>query len=248
MRHTKDDKLSSTILNVKEYLRELHSISRFRIYHRDASSDRSARSRELVASHVIARNVEFMNLRATARTIEVGQAHCQDSCPRKKKKKKKERRGLAPKKAHVRAFAKSISAKGYSGRSNETDGQAATVRPPTSRVLRISNQLLPRQLKLNVLSTHPASPLPSPTTTIVNTTNVVVMVVVVAAIRTPRVLAVHGLQLRRALYEQDPLSIRGPSHPATLSRIIGPQGKRGRFGRLRKCAAPRRADALSALI
>jgi len=89
MRHTKDDKLSSTILNVKEYLRELHSISRFRIYHRDASSDRSARSRELVASHVIARNVEFMNLRATARTIEVGQAHCQDSCPRKKKKKRK---------------------------------------------------------------------------------------------------------------------------------------------------------------
>lgn len=60
---------------------------------------------------------------------------------------------------------------------------------------RISNQLLPRKLKLNVLSTHSASPLPSATTTIVITTNVVVVVV-----DTERAPA-HGLRLRRALCE-----------------------------------------------
>lgn len=144
-------------------------------------------------------NVEFANLRAKTRLIRIGQAHRRNSHKRALQQKKK-RRTVHRKKARVSAKI------GRDRRSQREDFPEDLTRPTVKLQLlarqwalpRISNQLLPRKLKLNVLSTHPTSPLPSATTTIAITTNIVVVVVDVE--RTPRVPA-HGLQLRRALCE-----------------------------------------------
>lgn len=179
-----------------KYLRELYSIPRFRVYHRDVPdwTDYSSLFRELDCcfSRGCSINVEFASLRTTVGSDRSWSSLIAGTRRRslaKWKKKKTTARRLAPKKARARASAKSIaiSARGSPGRSNETGGQAATARPPMSRTSHLQSTTSSQaQIKCSLYP--PCFP-----TTIINHHH--------RRHHQHRGCRAHGLQLRRALCE-----------------------------------------------
>lgn len=135
-----------------------------------------------------------------------------------------------------------ISTKGSPGRCNETDGQTATARSPMSHTSHLQSTTSSQaQIKCSLYP--PCFP-----TTITNHHHRHHHQRCGCRCRTDSacILAVHGLQLRHTHCASKTLSLSGPSHPR------GPLSNRRTPGttevELRKCAAPHRADVLSALI
>lgn len=247
--HTKHTINSSIILHDMEYLHKLRSVPRLGIYYRDAplSTGPQFEIGELDRrfSRDCSINMEFGNVRATLRPL--GQAHHRDCrakepCERIKKEKRRSRRKRA--RTCVREIDRGRRSQrgGSSGRSNETDSQAATARPPMSRTSHLQSTTSSQaQIKCSLYP--PCFP-----TTITNhhhrhhhqrrgcrcrcdTGS--------ACSRSSRFTVASRIVRVRPSLCRGPRILRPP---------LGPRGERGRFERLRKRVAPRRADVLSALI